>query len=96
MKPMSYRSSLAVVFGKSPENKIMDDEDYIKAPKFQNSIKKYLAKCENPLNNKAIAKLLLITEEEVEKLYQESIVFLRKEMCSDGSTGIKKRNQGQP
>lgn len=63
--------------------KIMEDEDYIHAPKFGNSLNKFLAKNEKVLENRSIARLLLISEEEVEKLYEESIVELRKEMVGD-------------
>lgn len=62
------------------EKKIREDEDFIKAPKHQNSLNKYLAKNDDLLHNRAIGKLLLIHEDEVERIYQESIVELRKEM----------------
>lgn len=74
--------------------KIKEEEDYIRSPKFANSLNKFLAKnpdgvhiknTEKPaaalkIQNKAIARLLLISEEEVENLYQKSVVLLREEM----------------
>ena len=65
------------------KKKINEEVDYIYAPKFGNSISKFIAKTGNPLKNGAIAKLLLISEKEVEELYQESIVELRKEMVDE-------------
>lgn len=63
--------------------KVLEEEDFIHAPKFGNSLNKFLAKMENPLDNGAVGKLLLIPENEVEKLYQESITALRKDMVDD-------------
>ena len=65
------------------EKKILEDEDFIHAPKFGNSLNKFLAKTENLLENGAVGRLLLITAEEVERLYQESVVELKKEMNPD-------------
>jgi hypothetical protein len=63
--------------------KILQDEDFIYSPKFGNSLNKFLAKSEKIPHNAAIGRFLLISEEEVERLYQESIVKLRKGMVSD-------------
>ncbi len=63
--------------------KIMEEDDFIKAPKYGNSLNKYLAKNDRILENKAISRLLLISEQEVERLYQEAIVELRKAMVDD-------------
>ena len=66
--------------------KIKEEEDYIRAPKFGNSLTTFLLKSENAdsLENASIARLLMISEEEVEKLYNESIEMLRKDM-TDGN-----------
>ena len=66
--------------------KILEEEDFIHAPKFGNSLNKFLAKNDNLLENTAVGRLLLLPESEVERLYQESIVALRKEMVSDDDT----------
>ena len=63
--------------------KILEEEDFVHAPKFGNSLNKFLAKTDHLLQNGTIGKLLMIPEEEVERLYQESIVLLRKDMCPD-------------
>lgn len=65
------------------EKLIREQEDTIHAPKYQNSLKKFLSKTDKPLEDGAIGRLLLIPSEEVERLYQESIVELKKEMASD-------------
>ena len=66
------------------EQRVRDEEDFIHAPKHQNSLNKFLAKAENPCENSTIGRLLLIPAEEVEAIYQESIVKLREEMTQDG------------
>ena len=65
------------------KKKIVEEEDFIRAPKYGNSLNKFLAKNERKLDNGAIGRLLLISEEEVEDLYQKSVVELRKEMVDD-------------
>lgn len=65
------------------EKRVREDEDFIHSPKHQNSLNKYLAKMENPLENGAIGRLLLITSEEVEDLYQESVIELKERMSLD-------------
>jgi hypothetical protein len=65
------------------EKKILEDEDFIHAPKYGNSLNKFLAKTENLLENGAIGRLLLVTAEEVERIYQESVIQLKKEMNPD-------------
>ena len=65
------------------QKKIRDEEDFIHAPKYQNSLKKFLAKTENPLENTTIGRLLLLNEKEVEEIYQQSIIELRKEMVNE-------------
>jgi hypothetical protein len=64
------------------EKKIREEEDFIHSPKFCNSLKRFLAKMENPPENTTIARLLLLSEEEVEKIYLESVAILRKKMLS--------------
>lgn len=62
------------------EKKIREEEDFIHSPKSGNSLKTFLVKMENPPENTTIGRLLLLSEEEVEKLYQESIIILREKM----------------
>jgi hypothetical protein len=63
--------------------KIREEADFIHAPKFSNSLQKFLAKNENLLENNAIGRLLLLSPEEVEAIYQESVVKLREEMTDE-------------
>jgi hypothetical protein len=63
--------------------RVLEDDDFIHAPKFGNSLNKFLAKAEKLPHNGTIGKLLLIPESEVERLYEESVVELRKEMVQD-------------
>lgn len=63
--------------------KVLEEEDFIRAPKFGNSLNKFLAKTDKILENGAIGKLLQIPAEEVEKIYQESVEILREGMAKD-------------
>ena len=65
------------------ERKIREEADFIHAPKVGNSLNKLLAKIDNPLKNVAIGRLLLISEKEVEEIYEESVIELRKGMVSN-------------
>lgn len=65
------------------EKKIKEEEDFIHSPKHQNSLNKFLTKNENPLENGAISRLLLITSEEVEAIYQESVIELQDMIGTD-------------
>lgn len=63
------------------QKKILEEEDFIKCPKSGNSVKKFISKNPNGVENSTIAKLLLITEKKVEDLYKESIEILKKYMA---------------
>lgn len=65
------------------QKKIENEEDFIHAPKHQNSLKKFLAKTDNIPENGAIGRLLLLSAEEVEQLYEESILELKREMVDE-------------
>ena len=62
------------------KKKIVEDEDFIRAPKYGNSLNKFVAKNDRLLDNGAIGRLLLISEEEVEEIYEQSVIELRKGM----------------
>jgi hypothetical protein len=64
--------------------KIKQDEDYIRCPKFSNSLSKFLAKFSDGVEDSTIARLLMISEEEVQKLYGEAVSKLRQEMVEKG------------
>lgn len=83
MRTMSYTVYLELIVERSEmEKKVREEEDFIHSPKFGNSMKKYLAKMENPPENTTIGRLLLLSEEEVERLYQESVVILREKILN--------------
>ncbi len=63
----------------------MEDPDFIKSVKHGNSLNKFLARNTEDLKAKAIARLLMITEEEVEEIYQEAIDMLRSDMVESNS-----------
>lgn len=65
------------------QQKILEEEDYVRAPKFSNSLSKFLSKNSDGVENATIARLLMISEEEVEKLFQEAVVILREEMVDE-------------
>jgi len=62
----------------STKDKILNNPDYIYAPRYKNSLKNIIESNPEGLDNKAIAKVLLITEEEVEQLYAKAVVSLQK------------------
>lgn len=63
------------------KKRILEDKDYVRSPKFSNSLTKFLQK--NPdsiVEDKTIARLLMIPEEEVEEIYEEAVAKLRESM----------------
>jgi hypothetical protein len=62
------------------QKRIAEDEDYIRSPKNSNSMAKFLAKNTNGVDDSAIGRLLIMTEEKVKKIYEEAVEFLRKKM----------------
>lgn len=62
------------------QKRIEADEDYIRSPKFSNSLNKFLAKNPDGAEDSVIARLLSMSEEEVEAIYQNAVEQLREEM----------------
>jgi hypothetical protein len=60
--------------------RILQEEDYIRCPKFGNSLNKFLSRNFDGVENSTIARLLMMSEDEVEKIYEEAIAKLRKSM----------------
>jgi hypothetical protein len=60
--------------------RVAEEEDYIRCPKFSNSITKFVAKNSEGVENSVIARLLMIPEEKVEEIYAEAVRELRAEM----------------
>lgn len=65
------------------QQKVLTEEDYVRAPKFSNSLAKFLARNSDGVENATIARLLMISEEEVEKIFNEAVVMLREEMVDE-------------
>lgn len=63
--------------------KIETEEDFIKNPKYQNSLAKYIDKNDEGAEDPAIAKMLMITEDEVRKAYDEAVEMLREDMVDE-------------
>lgn len=67
----------------SMHKKILEDLDYIRCPKCGNSLDKFKAKHSEVVPDNTIARLLMMSEEEVEKLYLEAIKMIRKDMANE-------------
>lgn len=59
------------------KHKILNDEDFIDYPKFKNSLSKLIEKYPEGVEIHTIAKVLNMTEEEVEETYQSAIQKLK-------------------
>lgn len=60
--------------------KILQDEDFVDCPKFKNSIKKIKEKNPEGIDDKLIAEILLMTPEELESTYLNSLKKIRKDL----------------
>lgn len=65
------------------QKRIQSEEDYVRAPKFSNSLNKLMSKYDNGLENTAIAKALMIPEEKVAEIYEEAVELIREQMSKD-------------
>lgn len=65
------------------QRKIIEEEDYIRCPKFSNSLSQFVAKNSEGVENSTIARLLMMSEEDVEKTYQEAVQMLREAMADE-------------
>jgi hypothetical protein len=59
------------------KKRIREDEDFIAHTKSKNSLSKFLERHPDGVDNATIAKVLLISEEEVEALYESAIAKIR-------------------
>ena len=62
------------------QRRIREEEDYIRCPKFANSLTKFVSKNSEGVENNVIARLLMCTPEEIECLYEDAVKQLREEM----------------
>lgn len=58
--------------------RLMEEEDFIDCPKFNNSIKQLIEKNPEGIDDETIAKILNMSVEEVERTYQNAIKKLQK------------------
>lgn len=65
------------------QQKVLTEEDYVRAPKFSNSLAKFVARNSDGVENATIARLLMIPEEQVEEIYAEAVLKLREGMVDD-------------
>lgn len=65
------------------QRKIAEEEDYIRCTKCGNSITKFVAKNPDGADNSVISRVLMMPEEKIEKIYEESIKILQKEMTDE-------------
>ena len=67
------------------KSKIETEEDFINYPKFSNSLKKLVAKYPDGVEDSVIAKVLMLTEEEVQALFKKYVEETRKRLgLTDG------------
>lgn len=62
------------------KKKIENDPDFIYCPRLGNSLKIFLEKYPEGVDDSKIAKILLVEEEDVEAIFQSAIVKIRKSM----------------
>jgi hypothetical protein len=62
------------------KKRILEENDYIRAYKFGNSLNKFLLKNTKELDDLTIARLLMIDKDEVEDIYQKAVDLLRASM----------------
>lgn len=58
--------------------KIAEDPDYVNIKRFGNSLNKVLERYPEGAPTKVIAQAMLMTEQEVEEMYQKVVVKLRR------------------
>jgi len=60
--------------------RIQAEDDYIRCKKFSNSLTKFLFKFSEGSEDAAIARVLMISEEEVQQIYSDAVAKIRAEM----------------
>jgi hypothetical protein len=58
--------------------RIKDEEDYIRSPKFGNSLARLKMKNPEGVDDATIAKVLMMSEEDVQKIYDEAVTMLKE------------------
>jgi len=60
------------------KHRILKEENFIDYPKYKNSIEKLIEKHPDGVSDEVIAKVLNITKEEVEEIYNSAIEKIKK------------------
>lgn len=63
--------------------RIRTEEDYIRCKRFSNSLNKFVSKFTDGSEDAAIARVLMIPEEQVQAIYAEAVRKLREEMLQN-------------
>lgn len=67
---------------KTIKDKIEMDEDFINSPSHRNSLKVFMSKNPEGVDNSRISKVLMISEEEVEEAYQAALAKIKEQMTT--------------
>lgn len=59
------------------KKKIMEDEDFVYCPRLGNSLSKLIEKYPDGVDDERIQKILLLSEKEVNEIYESAIKKLR-------------------
>lgn len=62
------------------QRRVREEEDYVRCPKLNNSLERFLSKSPDGVENNVIARLLAMSEQEVQELYEEAVEMLRDQM----------------
>jgi len=62
------------------KEKILKDEDFIYCPRLGNSLKNLLNKHPDGIDEERIAKVLLMSKDEVDKIFEKSLKKIRNHM----------------
>lgn len=65
---------------KEIKERVLEEEDFIKCPKYNNSLQKFLSRHTEGVENATISRLLLLDDAEIEQIYQEAIKLLQEKM----------------
>ena len=67
---------------KTIKEKIDIDDDFINSPSHKNSLRVFMSKNIEGVDNARISKVLMITEEEVEEAYQSALAKIKEQMTT--------------
>jgi hypothetical protein len=67
---------------KTIKQKVDNDEDFINSPSHRNSLRAFVNKNPEGVDNARISKVLMITEEEVEEAYQIALAKIKEQMTT--------------